>query len=106
AVMDEPEDVSPFRCVERKDTRCSDREAQSAIMGRLDEREPSAGRLCVVDTVTGIEVLAGHDLYPGAHIVEPFVDVFGELVIGGEPWPVVIGWTADVGHGHAMKGRS
>src|ERR1022692_1246877 len=72
-------------------------------MGWLDEREPGADRLCVVDTVIGVEVLARHDLNPGAHDVEPSVDVLGELMLRGEPRQVVVAWALDVGHGHAMK---
>jgi hypothetical protein len=72
--------------------------------GWLDERQSGADRLCVIDTVTGIEVLAGHDLHPGAHVVEPLVDIVGELVVGSEPRLVVVAWAFDVGHGHAMKG--
>ncbi len=51
----------------------------------------------------GIEVLAGRDLNPGADVVEPSVDVLGELMIRRELPSVVMICPLDVGYGHAMK---
>jgi len=85
AVTNEPKNASPFLRAEWKNMRCSDREAQGLVVERLDEREPGTDRVHVVDAVTGVEVLAGRDLHPGAHVVEPSADVLGKLVFGGAP---------------------
>jgi hypothetical protein len=104
AITDEPESVSPFLSAKWADVRRSNRDAYSAVVGWLDEREPDADQFGVIDAVIWVEILAGHYLNPGAHIVEPSVDVPGELIVRGEPRPViVVDWAIDVGHGHAMK---
>lgn len=83
AVVDEPEDVSPLLRAEWNDVRRG--EVKCAVTGWLDEGESGADGLVVVDTVVGVEVLTGHDFNPSSHVVEPPVDVPGELMIGREP---------------------
>jgi hypothetical protein len=83
AITDEPENVSPFLSAKRADVRRRNRDAYSTVVGWLDEREPDAVQFGVIDAVVWVKILAGHYLSPGAHVVEPSVDVSGELTERG-----------------------
>jgi len=69
AITDEPENVSPFLSAKWADVRRSNRDAYSAVVGWLDEREPDADQFGVIDTVIWVKIYDGLLLAEGSPIV-------------------------------------